>query len=274
MPSVMTTNRADRLFATVGDNTIDEYVGAESKSFVGGNALNVAVQLRRLGGACRYAGAIGADLAGERVRASLESHGVMTDGLVRLPGHTSVSRIRVDATGDRAFESEDFAVCAAYRPDEDELAKLSRCAVVHIGMLPGAADVRRRLSGHGVLVSQDCAVSSGYDHLDVAFCSAGEDEPRARHLAEEAIDGGATLAVVTCGAAGSLAFDGGSWWQVAAVPVDAIDTTGAGDSYIAGFLAARAAGSDVEQAMWSGARAAARTCGHLGAWPQDAAPVA
>jgi fructoselysine 6-kinase len=270
----MATDHADRLFATVGDNTIDEYVGAESKSFVGGNALNVAIRLRQLGSACRYAGAVGADPAGERVRASLESHDVMTDGLVTLPGRTSVSRIRVDATGDRAFDYEDFAVCADYRPDEDELAKLSRCAVVHIGMLPGAADVRGRLSGRGVLVSQDCAVSPGYDRLDVAFCSAGQDGPRARRLAAEAIDGGATLAVVTCGAVGSLAFDGRSWWQVPAVPVDVIDTTGAGDSYIAGFLVARAAGSGVEQAMWSGARAAASTCGHLGGWLQEAAPVA
>jgi fructoselysine 6-kinase len=261
------------LFGTVGDNTIDEYVGVESKSFVGGNALNVAVQLRLLGHACRYAGAIGADPTGERVRVSLESNGVLTDGLVTLPGHTSVSRIRVDATGDRSFEFEDFAVCADYRPDDAELDELARCAAVHIGMVPGATELRERLSGRGVLLSQDCAVSSGYRHLDIAFCSAGEDDGYARDLAHEAVDGGARLAVVTCGAAGSLAFDGDSWWRAGAAPVEVVDTTGAGDSYIAGFLAARAAGSDVPQAMRAGARTAARTCEHLGAWPQDALPL-
>ena len=36
------------MFAAVGDNTIDQYVGAESLSFVGGNALNVAVRLSEL----------------------------------------------------------------------------------------------------------------------------------------------------------------------------------------------------------------------------------
>jgi fructoselysine 6-kinase len=190
-----------------------------------------------------------------------------------LPGRTSVSRIRVDASGDRTFEFEDFAVCAGYRPAEDELAELSRCTAVHIGMLPGAAEVRSRLSGRGVLVSQDCAVSSGYDHLDIAFCSAGEDGGRARDLAEEAVLGGARLAVVTCGAAGSVAFDGRSWWRVPAAAADVVDTTGAGDSYIAGFLAARATGSDILQSMRAGARVAARTCGHLAAWPQDGAPL-
>ncbi|MCO5970257.1 PfkB family carbohydrate kinase [Actinoallomurus soli] len=261
------------LFAAVGDNTIDEYVGAESRSYVGGNALNVAVQLRRLGHACRYSGAIGADTAGARVRTALEAQGVRTDGLVTLPGHTSVSRIRVDATGDRTFEFEDFAVTADYVPDERELAALARCAVVHIGMLPAAGEVRRRLYGSGPIVSQDCAVSPGFDHLDVAFCSAGEDEGRARAYAEEAVRGGARLAVVTCGAAGSLAYDGRDWWRTPAEPVTVVDTTGAGDSYIAGFLAARATGADVAQAMRAGARTAARTCAHVGAWPQDAAPV-
>jgi fructoselysine 6-kinase len=261
------------LFGAVGDNTIDEYVGAQSRSYVGGNAVNVAVQLRRLGHAARYAGAIGADEPGDRVRAGLVSQGVLTDGLVTLPGHTSVSRIRVAPDGDRVFEFEDFGVCARYRPDDAEFDKLSQCAAVHIGMLPGAADVRRTLSDRGVLVTQDCAVSAGYDHLGVAFCSGGEDESRARHLAREAIDGGAAIAVVTCGALGSVAFDGRTWWRTPAVPVAVVDTTGAGDSYIAGFVAARAAGADIDEALRAGSEVAARTCAHLGAWPQDPLPI-
>lgn len=261
------------LFATLGDNTIDEYVGADSRSYVGGNALNVAVQLRRLGNACRYAGAIGPDAAGERVRTALEAQGVRTDGLITLPGHTSVSRIRVDASGDRSLEFEDFAVTADYVPDDREYAALARSIVVHIGMLPAAAEVRRRLYGNGPILSQDCAVCSGYDHLDVAFCSAGEDEARARALAEEAVGGGARLAVVTCGAVGSLAYDGRSWWRTPALPVAVVDTTGAGDSYIAGFLTARASGADVPEAMRAGARSAARTCRHVGAWPQEPLPA-
>lgn len=260
------------LFGVVGDNTIDEYVGAEVSRYVGGNAVNVAVQLRGLGHPTRYAGAIGADGRGDQVRSSLVSQGVLTDGLVTLPGHTSVTRIRVEPDGDRVFEFEDFGVCAQYRADDLELEKLSRCNAVHIGMLPGAADVRRSLSARGVLVTQDCAVTPGYDHLGVAFCSAGEDDLRARHLAREAVTGGAATAVVTCGALGSVAFDGRTWWQTPAVSAALVDTTGAGDSYIAGFVAALAAGADIDQAMRAGADLAARTCTHLGAWPQDPLP--
>jgi fructoselysine 6-kinase len=129
-----------------------------------------------------------------------------------------------------------------------------------------------------VLVSQDCAISVGYEGLDIAFCSAAAtaaagDAAAAADIARRAVAGGARLCVVTCGADGSLAHDGRDWWQAAATAVEVVDTTGAGDSYIAGFLQARLAGADVAQAMHAAAASAARTCTHLGAWPQQPVPL-
>lgn len=263
--------------ATVGDNTIDEYVGEDSGTFVGGNALNVAVQLRGLGHDVSYAGAVGTDAAGERVRSALDGLGVDLGGLVVLDGATSVSRIRVRPDGERVIELEDFAVCAEYRPTEGELDRLASHAFVHVGWTPYAGEIRSALASRGARISQDCAISAGYEHLDVAFCSAGDDLDGARAMAEEALDGGARLAVVTCGPAGSLAFDGRTWWRQEADPVGVVDTTGAGDSFIAGFLGAYAegegGGSDVAVALRAGAATAARTCGHRGGWPQEAGAV-
>jgi fructoselysine 6-kinase len=42
--------------AAIGDNTIDEYTGQLAGSYVGGNALNVAVQCARSGAAAAYFG--------------------------------------------------------------------------------------------------------------------------------------------------------------------------------------------------------------------------
>jgi fructoselysine 6-kinase len=200
-----------------------------------------------------------------------------------LDGDTSTSRIRVDETGDRHFEHEDFGVCAAYRPAGADLERLAGFGAVHIGLLADPAPVRRALAGRGVLVSQDCAISPGYAGLDIAFCSAaavagaegaaGADGVAPAAIARAAVAGGARLCVVTCGAAGSIAHDGRDWWQVPAVSVEVVDTTGAGDSYIAGFLHARLTGADVPEAMHAAAVCAGQTCTHLGAWPQQPAPL-
>jgi fructoselysine 6-kinase len=253
-------------FGVLGDNTIDRYVGHEDALHVGGNALNVAVHLAHSGADVRYAGAVAGDELGRLVRRTLVAQGVGVDQLLTLPGRTSVSRIRVQPDGDRVFEHEDFGVCDDYAPRPEDLDALASCRTVHLGMLRRPAPVRQALRTRGVRVSQDCAVTPGYDGLDVAFCSAGERTDRARRTAEEAVAGGAGLAVVTCGAAGSLAHDGATWWEQPALPVVVVDTTGAGDSYIAGFLLALDGGQPVAEAMRAGASAAARTCGHLGAW--------
>jgi sugar/nucleoside kinase (ribokinase family) len=78
----------------------------------------------------------------------------------------------------------------------------------------------------------------------------------------------ATL-VVTRGAAGSLAVEDGQRAQIAAVPVErVVDTTGAGDLFAAGFLAARCRGHGLQRCLEAGALAAAEIISHFGARPE------
>jgi sugar/nucleoside kinase (ribokinase family) len=74
--------------------------------------------------------------------------------------------------------------------------------------------------------------------------------------------------VVTRGAAGALAVEEGTRTDVPAVPVQkVVDTTGAGDLFAAGFLAARARGHGIERQLMTGGIAAAEVIGHFGARP-------
>jgi fructoselysine 6-kinase len=265
-----------RALAAVGDNTIDLYVGRDSYSYVGGNAVNVAVQMTRLDRPAWYFGAVGPDAAGEQIRSTIARAGVDVGGLVVLPGVTSTSRIRVTADGVRHFESEDFGVCDGYLPDDDALERIASCDAAHIGLMPGAEPVRRHLAGRGVLVSQDCGVTlpvTSYGWMGIAFCSQEATGRPAERIAQDAVAGGARLAVVTRGAEGCLAFDGRTWWRARAEPVEVVDTTGAGDAFAAGFIDARLNGADVDQALVAGARHAARACRHIGAWPQEPGPA-
>lgn len=256
--------------AVVGDNTIDRYLGEGGVDYVGGNAVNVAVQLRRRRPGIAYFGAVGRDADGELVEEALRRASLDLSGLVRLEGATALTTIRLEGSGDRVFESEDFGVTAHYHPDAEAVAAIARAGWVHLGMLPDAATLVRALRERDpvLAISQDCSISAGFAGLSVAFDSAGENRGRADELARGSIAGGAALAVVTMGSLGSIAFDGTTWWQQDAHAARVVDTTGAGDSFSAGFIDARLGGADVGEALAAGAEWAARTCEHLAGFPQ------
>lgn len=265
-----------RTAAVVGDNTIDEYIGAEPALFVGGNALNVGAQLVAAGIPTAYFGAIGSDAFGRAVARGVLRAGLTPEGLVTRPGATALTRIDVKPGGEREFVSEDFGVTANYVPRRAELALISCADWVHLGMLAEADAVRaaiRTMGGRLPRLSQDGAVSRGFAGLDVAFGSVADPpEEEARAWARRAIAGGAALAVVTRGALGAMATDGSRWWRQDAVPAEVVDTTGAGDAFIAGFIAARLGGAGVGTALAAGAQQAARACEHRGGWPDARIP--
>jgi sugar/nucleoside kinase (ribokinase family) len=75
--------------------------------------------------------------------------------------------------------------------------------------------------------------------------------------------------VVTQGAAGATAVQDGQRVDAPAAPVqEVIDTTGAGDLFAAGFIAARCRGRELKACLEAGAIAAAEVISHFGARPE------
>ena len=256
--------------AVVGDNTIDRYLGLSNAEYVGGNAVNVAVQLNNRGGNVGYFGAIGSDTEGATITRALKSTTLDLEGLVQIPGPSAVTQIRLTTTGERVFERENFGVTALYYPTVDAIERMASTPWVHIGMLPRSAELVTELIARdpSLSISQDCSVSPGHRSLSIAFDSASEDPARADRLAMDAISDGAALSVVTLGSLGAMAFDGTTRWYQDAHSAKVIDTTGAGDSFTAGFINARLDGASVQEALASGALWAAETCEYLAGFPQ------
>jgi len=109
--------------------------------------------------------------------------------------------------------------------------------------------------------------------IDVLF--ANEDE--AMHLSGATDLEGAiaklqplvSTLIVTRGAAGALAMEHGRRAEIPAAPVErVVDTTGAGDLFAAGFLAARCRARPLERCLEAGALAAAEVISHFGARPE------
>ena len=254
--------------ACVGDNCVDVYVDAGGVERVGGNALNVALELARAGHATAYFGAVGTDARGQMVLAGARAGGVDVTHAVVAVGATGVTLVGHDERGERRFDSEEYGVAADYRVPVTDEPLLRRKRWVHAARQPDLARWSPGVRGAGARVS--CDLNDGGPGaldaaVDVAFASAGDaGDAAALAMAHVLRDRGAELAVVTLGAAGSLAHSAGGTWRQPAIPVDVVDSLGAGDAFIAGVIGALLGGGDVASALLAGAHAGAEACTRVG----------
>ena len=156
-------------------------------------------------------------------------------------------------------------------PERPRAAMLRAAEIAHLAGRTVAFTLSESLCIPGRREGVQAIIDAGA--IDLLF--ANQDE--VQHLTgsadlERAIDQlspkVATL-VVTRGAAGSMAVEDGQREEIAAVPVErVVDTTGAGDLFAAGFLAARCRGHALLRCLEAGALAAAEIISHFGARPE------
>jgi fructoselysine 6-kinase len=148
--------------------------------------------------------------------------------------------------------------------------------LIHTSQLGGAEQYLAQFRhSQNSLVSMDYGERSATDFItrtigfvDLAFFSLPEElAHQAQEKASQLFNMGPRLVVITLGREGSLAFDGEVFHQ-AAIPVEVVDTLGAGDRYIGVFLASWLQQKPIPECMRMAAQAAALTCTHYGAWLQ------
>ncbi len=263
----MSTVRDFRV-ATVGDCCIDHY--QDQGWFPGGNALNVAVAWNGLGANASYMGPVGDDEAGAWLRAEILRAGLDDSLIETIPGATGLTELSLDEDGEKQILAEHFGVSEAFAPDPSNIAVLGHTDWVHGSLSPNAADLIRdfRVDRRGLSFDFSVRpVTEGLEGLDVAFYSwEGEPGPETDALLESALQGGAKIAVAMCGRHGSRARATGESVSVAGNEIQAVDTCGAGDSFIAHFVIAHLEGSSLEAAMQAGTKAGEEMCRNLGAW--------
>lgn len=258
--------------ACVGDNCVD-YYDDTLESFPGGNPVNVAVYVRRLGGLSAYLGAVGTDDYGQMIRSALSDKGVDVSRVQVLPGSTALSHVRrVD--GERVFGDYSEGVMADFRLRPEDLDFLAGFDMVVTGLWGHAEGSLEEIRRRGVPVAFDGAERPldpagriALPHTDVAFFSDDSAEDSALEAKIREIAGlGPKVVVATRGGQGSLAFDGEQFYRRDIVSCPVVDTMGAGDSFIAGFIMSYLAGEPVPACMEAGAGNAAVTIGYPGAW--------
>jgi fructoselysine 6-kinase len=256
--------------AAVGDNVVDCYRSL-GQMFPGGSCLNVSVFARRFGAATSYVGAVGRDAAGAAIRSALRQEGVDLQRLRILPGPTAYCVIG-HRHGDRVFLTFDLGV-SMFDPDEADFEFVRSFDAVHVGQSSGLDAHIDRLSRQARL-SYDFSTRRDVAHREavaprcfLASVSGGDlSLPDAHGLMRQMLDAGARWCLLTRGQDGALLGHAEEVFQVAAVPVEAVDTLGAGDAFIARTLVGLLRGEQPMRILAAAAQVAAGTCTRMGAF--------
>jgi sugar/nucleoside kinase (ribokinase family) len=258
----------------------------------GGSAANTAAWLASLSVPVAFVGRVGDDDGGRAARDDLAARGIDLALSVdpQLPTGTCI--VLVDVDGERTM-IPDTGANAGLRPDDVPTDLLAASGYLHLSgyALFGSARSAAlsalrvaRAAGLGISVGAASAAPlraagaerflawTGTDltlfaNRDEARVLSGADDPES---AARWIGSRAGRAVVTCGADGAVWSDGERVVTRAAAgvaPGALIDSTGSGDAFAAGALAAWAAGADPAAALDAGHALAARALSTPGARP-------
>ncbi len=265
----------------IGDNTVDVYVD-RGMQYPGGNAVNVAVQARRLGLEASYLGCLGDDARGDLIGRSLIQERVDISRMRRLSGPNAFSRV-AHRGQDRQFIGSDPGVRGRYGLGPDDDAFIAAHDLAHTSVHSDIEDELPRIRAHAPLLSYDYSEhlarpgkEATLRFVDIAFLSCpGAAEADCRALAQHVAARGPSLVVVTRGALGACALAGGAHHTCGVHPADIVDTLGAGDAFIAGFLAAHLERWPIPACLDRAAANAALACGGRGAYGhgEPAAPI-
>ncbi|RME86206.1 MAG: ribokinase [Caldilineae bacterium] len=262
-------------------------IGHDFHTVPGGKGANQAVAAARLGARVGLVARVGRDTFGRELIDGLAANGVAADHVRETPDvATGIAVILVDDTGENsivvapganmAVSEQDIEAAAGLIAAADVLllqleipdaavlkaAALARAASVPVILNPAPA----RPLPPDLLSLVDILIPNEHEAALLAGHPLGSEEDMdvaARRLLER----GPRAVILTLGSRGALLFDDDDRVRQPAFTVEAVDTTAAGDAFVAGFAVAWAEGKTTAEAVRWGAAAGALAATRLGAQP-------
>ncbi|MFN8224656.1 MAG: sugar kinase [Gaiellales bacterium] len=250
----------------------------DARLVVGGSGAIMACGAARLGLATSLIAVVGDDPLGRFMLDALRERGVIVDGVRVDPERPTGVSVVLLRDGDRAILTATGAI-DRLGVDPIDPAAVGSARHVHVSsyflqrglhaVLPAVLE-RARAGGATTSVDPNWDPRGDWDSglldtlplVDVLLCNAEEAVRLAREQDVEAaarsLGERGPLVVIKLGGEGALACRGEHVAQVAADPIEVVDTVGAGDSFDAGFLAATLGGRGLDDAL-----AIAVACGSL-----------
>ncbi len=255
---------------------------------IGGSAAITAVAAARLGLRVALVAAVGDDPAGRFLLGQLTAEGVNVSAMAIRPGVPTGATVALSRGQDRAILTATGAMTELTAADVPA-ALLARVRHLHVGSYflverslgPGLAGLFARARAAGVTTSLDTnwdpSERWGGDQLRGILAQTGvlmPNEAEALRIsgtdslaeAAEVLTATGSRLAVKCGAEGALCVDGagGAQHTVVLPPVQAMDTTGAGDCFNAGLITGLLRGLDLPRAAALGCAVAAASTQAMG----------
>ena len=234
--------------AGIGDNVIDRYLN-KGVMYPGGNAVNVAAHAARLGADAAYLGVLGDDLGGAIISDALTALHVDLSHAPVCAGATTKTCDMNVFDGERQEVGYDTGSAWAHKDaiTQEDIAYLQDFDAVFTSVNAKLQDDVHMLRDCSGVVVYDFSVKEKYRtpaYFDLVcpvttlglFSCSGVADADVRALLQRAHDAGCRYTLATRGMAGPMLFDGASWYTGTVKHVDALDTMGAGDSYITAFV--------------------------------------
>lgn len=279
--SVIGSLNVDRYVRTPRVPTVGEtVVGDDLGRYPGGKGLNQAVAAHRCGATVRFRGAVGADDDGRFLLETLQHAGVDPAGLTQRPevptGAATILALPdaanaiVVASGSNAQLAP--ADVAGACDDADVVLAQLEVPVSAIAAAFGEA------SAHDVTTILNAAPPSSVtaDLLDLTdILVINESEARELESTNASMLSLPAVVVTTLGADGAVWVErNAARYEVPAIPIDAVDSTGAGDAFCGALAAALADGTDPRAALRRACAAGAITASAQGAHVDELGPAA
>jgi sugar/nucleoside kinase (ribokinase family) len=236
---------------------------------LGSSSAIFACGAARLGLRVAFIGKVGDDALGQFVLRELERHGIDSTGVVVDPVLKTGLTVILSRAGDRALLTYPGSI-AALRYAEIDRALLARGRHVHLGsyfLLDALRPDVPRLFAEARALGLSVSLDTNYDpqelwngglhealrHVDIFLPNQAELLAITRQTevgaALAALGDGVPTVVVKLGSRGAQALHARQLVEAGTIAVQAVDTTGAGDSFDAGFVYGHLAGWTVAEAL-------------------------
>ncbi len=233
----------------VGDNVVDRYLH-KGIMYPGGNALNFSVYAKLSGVDSGYLGVFGNDAAGKHIVSVLRKLDIDISHCRFENGENGKSSINI-INGDRVISEDNYGGVSKDFPivlNEEDLEYIKTFDAVHTSIYSYMEEEIKKIKKISVPISFDFSNLWDGDYLervcpyiDFSLLSCGHlDEKETEKLLKKIFDMGCKIIIATMGKKGAVVYNGRKFYRKTPYNLGAkvIDTLGAGDSFLTGFILA------------------------------------